>query len=146
MGSPQVTMRVVFDTNCVVSALLFAKGRLSWLRAAWAGGGLVPLVCTQTAQELLRVLAYPKFDLTRGEMDELLGDFLPFAETVELRGDKPWPDCRDPNDRVFLALALQAGADALVTGDGDLLACKAGFPLPILTPEELRARVAERRK
>ena len=135
-------VRVVLDTNCIVSALLFARGRLAWLRAAWAAGTLVPLVCTETVQELLRVLAYPKFDLTRSEMDALLGDFLPFADIVELAEDEAWPDCRDPNDRVFLALALQAQAEALVTGDADLLACKGDFPLPILTPDECKERLA----
>ena len=141
MGATQVTMRVVFDTNCVVSALLFAKGRLAWLRADWATGALVPLVCTQTVQELLRVLAYPKFDLAREEIDELLGDYLPFAEVVELDNETNWPECRDPDDRIFLALALQAEADALVTGDRDPQACRDGFPVTILTPDELKARL-----
>ncbi len=137
MGSRQVTLKVVFDTNSVISALVFGQGRLAWLRQAWASGTLVPLVCTQTAQELLRVLAYPKFGLTKDEMDELLGDFLPFAEIVEVV-EEDYPTCRDPDDRVFLALAEQAGADAMVTGDDDLLALKEDFPIPILTPAELK--------
>ncbi len=66
-----------------------------------------------------------------------------FADIVELTDDTPWPDCRDWNDRVFLALALQAQADTLVTGDGDLLACKADFPLPILPPDELKQQLKE---
>ena len=61
--------RAVCDTNTVVSALLFQQGRLSWLRGAWSAGTVVPLVCRETVEELLRVLAYPKFGLTRGEID-----------------------------------------------------------------------------
>jgi len=137
VGPRQVTLQVVFDTNSVISALVFGRGRLAWLRQAWASGALVPLVCTQAAQELLRVLAYPKFGLTKDEMDELLGDFLPFAEIVEVVKED-YPACRDPDDRVFLALAKQAGADALVRGDDDLLALKEDFPIPILTPAELK--------
>jgi putative PIN family toxin of toxin-antitoxin system len=132
-----VTRRVVFDTNAVVSALLFENGRLAWLRGAWAGGQLVPVVCTETVAELLRVLAYPKFQLQRDEINHLLGDFLPYAEIATLE-DAPLPDCDDPDDRVFLALALQATADALVTGDGKLLALGRSFPVPILTPAELK--------
>lgn len=123
-------------------SLLFGQGQLAWFRSAWAAGTLTPLVCNQTVQELLRVLAYPRFDLARSEMDELLGDFLPYAEIIELTDDPPWPECRDPHDRVFLALARQAHADALVTGDSDLLALKADFPIDILMPAELKARLA----
>ena len=129
--------RAFFDTNVVVSALLFQQGRLAWLRAAWSAGAVTPLVCRETAEELLSVLAYPKFRLVRSEIDDLLGDFLPFAEAIELSpGDRP--PCRDEGDRVFLALAQQAGADALITGDADLLAVAEGFSVKILTPAEFK--------
>jgi hypothetical protein len=74
--------RVVFDTNVVVSALLFASGRLAWLRTAWSKGLVIPLVNRSTVDELLRVLAYPKFKLSSADREELLGDYLPFAELV----------------------------------------------------------------
>ena len=77
-------MRAVFDTNVVISALVFG-GRLHWLRHAWAFGIVVPVVCRETTEELLRVLAYPKFQLDRREREALLADFLPFAETAALR-------------------------------------------------------------
>lgn len=56
--------RVVLDTNIVLSALLFNTGRLTWVRHAWQRQQVQPLVCTATVNELLRVLAYPKFKLT----------------------------------------------------------------------------------
>jgi len=77
-----VTLRVVLDTNTIVSALLFRNGRLSWLRRAWQFGDQVPLVCNGSISELLRVLSYPKFRLGEPEIRDLLGDFLPYAETV----------------------------------------------------------------
>ena len=64
-------MRVVFDTNIVLSALVFGR-RLAWLRAAWAQGVTIPVVCRETTVELLRVLAYPKFELAPSERDLLL--------------------------------------------------------------------------
>ena len=63
--------RVVLDTNVVVSALLFTSGRLAWVRRAWQHQRLRPLVCRETANELLRVLTYPKFRLTDGEQQAL---------------------------------------------------------------------------
>lgn len=61
-GSLSGPPRVVLDTNCVVSALLFSRGRLAWLRRAWQSGRVVPLVSRGTATKLIRVLAYPKMN------------------------------------------------------------------------------------
>lgn len=132
--------RVVLDTNIVLSALLFRAGRLAWLRHAWQRQQLQPLVCRETASELLRVLAYPKFKLSTVEQQELLADFLPYADAVQLPA--PWPDlpaCRDPKDQVFLVLAHIGKAEALLTGDADILAMRENFPGLIMSVETFAA-------
>ena len=134
--------RVVIDTNCLVSALVFESRHLAWLRRAWIDGGVRPLGSRATVQELIRVLAYAKFALTADERAELLGDYLPFVETVAVPSQvSNLPIPRDPADLPFLLLARHARADALVTGDGDLLALRTGFDIPILKPAEFRARL-----
>jgi len=75
--------RLVLDTNVLVSALLFQNGHLAWLRRSWQSRRISPLLCRTTTDELLRVLAYPKFRLDRNEITALLGDLLPYAETVD---------------------------------------------------------------
>lgn len=128
-------LRVVLDTNTVLSALVFAQGRLSPLRLAWCGGALRPLVCARTVAELLRVLAYPKFALDAAEREELLADYLPFAEVVDpWQTSPPLPVCRDPRDQVFLELAAVGAARWLVTGDEDLLALAGQLPFDIIAP------------
>ncbi len=138
--------RIVLDTNCLVSALLFSEGRLAWLRHGGQTGRFVPLVCRETASELIRVLCYPKFKLDRDEQDALLADFLPHAETVTMtHPPKNVPHLRDPDDAVFVALAINAKADALVSGDKDLLALRGRHHgLPIMTPEEFSTWLASR--
>ena|SRR5690606_27927020 len=129
--------RVVLDTNCLVSALIFSRGRFAWLREAWQSGRCVPLASRDTVGELLRVLNYPKFKLARNEQEALLAEFLPYVETVGIEMPPDGlPDIRDPDDLIFLALAVAAGADALVSGDGHLHAVKADFPIPSLTVAE----------
>jgi putative PIN family toxin of toxin-antitoxin system len=130
--------RVVLDTNIVLSALVFSAGRLAWIRHAWQRQRIRPLVCRDTVNELLRVLAYPKFKLSAQEQQDLLGDFLSYAEVVTL--PSPWPDlpaCRDQKDQVFLVLSHVGEADALVAGNADLLAMRDTFPRTILTADEL---------
>lgn len=127
--------RVVLDTNTVLSALLFTQGRLVPLRTAWQSGVLTPLLCTRTVEELLRVLAYPKFKLTPAEREEMLADYLPFAEVVSSWEKNPAvPACRDEHDRIFLELASVGGAEWLVTGDEDLLSLAGKTTFQIIAP------------
>ena len=136
-----IPLRVVFDTNAVISALLFAHGRLAWLREVWAKGWVVPVVCTETVTELLGVLEYPKFGLAPEDREALLADYLPYAEVVRLPARLPLvPDCRDPHDTMFVTLAVSARVDALVTGDADLLALSSRVKIPIISPEKFRER------
>lgn len=129
--------RVVIDTNLVLSALVFAQGRLSPLRLAWQSAQCQPLLSSVTAAELIRVLAYPKFKLTTADQQELLADYLPYCTTVRMPVQPPaTPDCRDKFDLPFLQLAVVGKADYLVTGDQDLLALAGQFSCPILTADQ----------
>jgi len=128
--------RVVLDTNVVFSALAFDEGHLAWIRCAWERQQIVPLACKETVDELIRILAYPKFKLTSKEKEELLGDFLLYADTVEL--PKIWPElpvCRDKKDQVFIVLAHIGNANALVSGDSDILVMREHFPDLIFSPK-----------
>jgi len=99
-----------------------------------------PLVSNGTASELLRVLAYPKFHLADQEIEVLLGDFLPFAEPVEVQeATAPFPGLTDPDDRIFLQLAEVGNAEFLVTGDQDLLTVPPAGEYQIISPTDFGA-------
>ena len=100
----------------------------------------MPLVSRATAAELTRILAYPKFRLTADEQVEALSGYLPICEVVEIMQTCPVL-CRDPKDQSLLDLAQSGKADALVTGDEDLLALAGQTEYVIETPEEYRRRV-----
>ena len=121
-------VRVVLDTNVVLSALVFRGRAAGQVRQAWQRELVLPLASTATVQELVRVLAYPKFGLSQPEQDELLADYLPYAETVRIPQPPPKvPECRDALDLPFLHLAVAGKAQVLVSGDRDLLAIAAEF-------------------
>jgi len=118
--------RIVFDTNIIISALLFKNGSLSVLREKWASSSIIPIVSTDTAKELVRVLQYPKFKLSKTDQQELLADYLPFTEIIDMSKCKTFdlPICRNLHDQKFLELAYCGKAEFLLTGDSDLLVLK----------------------
>jgi uncharacterized protein len=130
-------VRAVFDTNVVVSTLIFGR-RLVWLRRAWAAGAVTPIICRETAAELLRVLAYPRFRLTAADRQTLLAEYLPHAEVVALPSPLPTLPvaCRDSDDDIVLHLVVVSRAAMLVSGDEDLAALSAVYP--VVSPEALR--------
>jgi uncharacterized protein len=116
-------VRVVIDTNVLISAIVFRQGQLGWLREAWLIGAIKPIVSQATSAELLRVLSYEKFKLDAAKIQLALMSYLPYAEIVVIE-NKSRPHLmhsRDPNDDMFLQLAHDGKAQVLISGDQDLL-------------------------
>lgn len=134
-------MRVVLDTNVLVSALLF-RGRLSRFVRLWKERAITPVLSRESYAEFRAVLEYPKFGLTPYEIDALLQEeILPFFEVVEIAGPVP-AICRDPDDNIFLAIAAAVEADWLVTGDADLQSLSNHQRTRIVTPQEFLNKIA----
>ncbi len=139
-----MTPRVVLDTNCIISTLLFSQQKMAWLRHAWQNEQIIPLASKDTVNKLMRVLAYPKFKLGKDEQALLLADFLPYAATVVIdKIPEGLPLIRDKDDQMFLILAVVGKADALVSGNADILQLKDSFfTPPIMTLVEFKNGLA----
>lgn len=132
-------MRVVLDTNTIVSALLFS-GTASRLVPLWQSRRITPLVSRAILEEYLRVLAYPKFRLTDAEIRSLIEEeVLPFVEAVSVRG-RMRVVRRDPTDDKFLECAAAGRAAYLVTGDRDLRELRSFRRIPIVAVGEFLER------
>ena len=122
------SIRVVLDTNVVLSSLVFRSGHARKVHESWMQGEISPLVSKATVQELIRVLSYPKFGLSQSDQEELLADYLPYAQTVRIPHPPPSvPPCRDEMDEPFMHLAVAGQAKVLVSGDRDLLSIALEF-------------------
>ena len=116
---PKKIIRVVLDTNVLISGLLF-KGKLSRIVGLWQKGKIVPIISKETFEELRTVLEYPKFSLSRVEIKSLIEhEILPYFEVVNVSKHVKGA-CRDPGDDKFISCAISANADGIVTGDKDL--------------------------
>ena len=127
-------VRVVLDTNCLVSALIFSHGKAGQLRAAWQRGDIVPIVCRETVTE---------FKLEQEDIEKLLADILPWAETVAINNRHNVAELlRDKDDAVFIHLAQASGAAFLVSGDKHLLELRGIYPeLHVVSLVEFMERV-----
>lgn len=133
--------RYVFDTNVLISALLFTDsvpGRAVF--AAIERGTL--LVSEETVGEVAEVLGRSKFDryVTAEERGRFLAALLRQAELVEVEGEVRV--CRDPKDDKFLSLAVAGSAAVIVSGDEDLLVLHPFRGIRVLRPEEALAELA----
>jgi uncharacterized protein len=130
VGSKKIK-RVVIDTNVLVSALLF-DGTPGELILLWKKKSIDPVCSKDIIDEYLRVLAYPKFSLTDIEIDYLLTvEILPWFHPVIVPTGKPYIK-NDFQDDIFIWCALEAKADAVISGDSHLLNMK-NSPVPVLT-------------
>ncbi len=134
-------MRVVFDTNVLVSRLLAAKESLpaQAVRLVMEGTA-VHLFSEVTFQELGDVLIRPKFDsyLSREKRLHFLFEMRELSEFVTI--NRTFSLCRDPRDNKFLDLAACGNADYLITGDEDLLELHPFEGVSILSPASFLAR------
>jgi putative PIN family toxin of toxin-antitoxin system len=131
------TLRVVLDTNVLVSGIAYPASIPGRIMAAWRHGSVEVLLCTFILEELRRVL--PRLENRHGlsapEIEDLVDILSIQAELVEPLPDVD-PELRDENDRpvlgALLAARQSAGAEYLITGDKDLLAMADRYP--IVTP------------
>ncbi len=139
MGAQEVnSYRVILDTNCIISALVF-KGIVSTkFRRLWQAGTIVPIVCPETKSEFLKVLEYDKFALSKQTQKELATNFLSCAE--DFPSINPIANIKeliDPKDAVFIRLAQKSNSDFLVSGDKHIFMLNELFPeLHILRPSQ----------
>ncbi len=123
--------RVVIDTNVLVSGLLFG-GPPGKLVTQWKSGKIQPLCSKEMVEEYLRVLAYPKFQLTESDIDFLsTHEILPFFHILKVKPGKPFV-VADPSDDKFIWCAMQGNAEVIVSGDIHLLKLSSS-PIPVIT-------------
>jgi putative PIN family toxin of toxin-antitoxin system len=125
--------RWVVDTNALISRLLPTSVSAHAVQKALSSGDLI--VSDATLQELADVLGRPKFN--KYLSPEERREFFQLLSRVAIRIEvlRPIKACRDPKDDKFLELAINGRADAIITGDEDLLVLHPFFGIPILSPK-----------
>ncbi len=137
-------MRIVADTNTIVSGLLWHGAPRQVLDAARVGT-LQLFTSAVLLVELEDVLQRPRFAqrlmLAGTTARELVLGYAALATLIEPAAIDPVVTA-DPDDDAVLACAIAAHSEVVVSGDNHLLDLRQYQEIPILTAAELVARLA----
>ena len=133
-------LRVLIDTNVIVSGILSRKGAPAELWNAWRERRFLLLSSSEIVAEVRAVVQYPhirdKYQLSDDEIEQtitlLVHDALLVAGDADVAGSVP----DDPKDEMFLACALDGQADVIVSGDHHLLDLESYRGIPIMTARQ----------
>lgn len=134
--------RFVFDTNVLVSALLFADSKPAQAFFLALRHGIL-LTSFTALHELNDVLYRKKFNryLTIEERDQFIADYTRSASIIDVT--ETILACRDPKDDKFLEIAINGAATYLITGDPDLLVLHPFRGVPIISPDSFLLTFAQ---
>jgi putative PIN family toxin of toxin-antitoxin system len=131
-------LRVVLDTNVLVSGLAYPGSVPGRIVGIWRQGGLDVVLSRYILDEMVRVLPrLSRIHLSSSEIRDLADSLMFLADIVELDAEQD-SSLRDPADQQVLATLRASKADYLITGDKDLLALAEKYP--IVTPSTFWAR------
>lgn len=117
MGPGRGKVRLVVDTNILISALLAGASLPAHLIVLWREGRFDLLTAAEQIDELMRVTRYPKIRarLAPALAGRLINELRDIA--TELQDLPVVTVCPDPYDNYLLAMAVAGSADFLITGD-----------------------------
>lgn len=122
-------LRVVLDTDVLVSGLAHPASVPGRIVGVWRQGGLEVVLLRYILDELARVLPrLTRLRLTAGEIRDLAESLMFLADVVEPDACTD-ADLRDAADQQALGTLLASRADYLITGDKDLLALAGRYPI-----------------
>ena len=133
-------LRVVLDTNVFVSSLLSTQGLPAQVLHAWREGRYMLVTSPPIIAEIVEVLESPriskKYLIGQEDIEHLVDllktDTILVPGRAAVKGSVP----QDPRDEMFLACAIDANADCIVSGDRHLLDLQTLRGIPILTVNE----------
>jgi len=133
-------LRVVLDTNVIVSGILSRQGASARVLHAWRERRFLLLSSPAIVAEIQMVLGYPhirnKYNLNAADIEQVISllehDALLVPGSADVAGSLP----ADPKDEMFLACALDGQADMIVSGDHHLLDLGVFRKIPVITLQQ----------
>jgi putative PIN family toxin of toxin-antitoxin system len=134
-------MRVAVDINVFISTIIKPESRVGMIVVRMRNGDYTILYSPEMINELAEVVTrdkiWKKYKLTEETVNSFVNSIVKFGERIHVITIVDI--CRDPDDNILLALALDGKADYIVSGDKDLLDLVSFREIPIVKPAEFLA-------
>ncbi|MEI6608380.1 MAG: putative toxin-antitoxin system toxin component, PIN family [Deltaproteobacteria bacterium] len=134
-------MKAVFDTNVLIAAFL-TEGLCSGLLLRARKHGFNLVLCDDIIGEFQGILT-KKFKLSSSDLSEITTIVTEAASEILHQTGSIERICRDPNDDMVIACAVDANADYIVTGDEDLLIIKRYKDIVMINPRNFETLFAD---
>ena len=134
-------MKAVFDTNVLIAAFL-TEGLCSGLLLRARKHAFDLVICDDIIREFEGILT-KKFKISSSDISEITAIVTEAASEILHQTASIGRICRDPNDDMIIACAVDAAADYIVTGDEDLLILKRYNDIVIINPRNFEALFAD---
>lgn len=128
-------IRTVVDTNVIVSSLISPLGNEAQILDAVQRGRITPCLCWSILEEYADVLARPKFQFSKGNIEGLLG--LLRAKGIMFEPNPSPGVSPDPGDDDFIACAVAGDAEFIVTGNKRDFPAKSCGEMKVVSAREL---------
>ena len=132
-------MKIIIDTNVLMSRIFFG-GVPGQILDVWREGQFELVTSPGVIDEYMRVGERLTRRFDEVDVQPILAFIIQNAEVV---ADTPLPEsvCKDPDDDKFLACALAAGADLIVSGDKALRVVSGYKDIQVVTPRQFLDRL-----
>ena len=127
-------MRVVLDTNVLISGIFFS-GPPAKILSHWRKGNFIAVISEPRILEYTRVAKEISQKFTQIEITEILGLFILNSEIID-PGGLEIRECEDLADNKFLECAIAGGCEVIVSGDKHLLKMSEFHGVKILKPRD----------
>ena len=140
-------IRVVLDTNIIVSGTISSSGAPFDIMEAWRKRRFILVTSSSILKEVGRVFEYPKIEKSYGLSPKTIESILiGLAKySVVTPGELSVHEIKDdPADDMFLACAVEGEANCIVSGDKHLLQARAYLDIPIMNAQQFLAFLEKR--
>jgi len=137
-------MKVVIDTNVVISGLISPFGPPAQIIDLWVTGEITVCLCSKIVEEYIAVMLRPKFNRLGSTIEryEVISGLVELDNTIIVNPDFYFDVIsEDPDDNIFLECAVEAKAEIIISGDAHLLGLAEFQGIQIIHPVDFLERI-----
>ncbi|MCA9409097.1 MAG: putative toxin-antitoxin system toxin component, PIN family [Candidatus Omnitrophica bacterium] len=132
-------MKIILDTNVLVSGIFFRSGPPGKIVIAFIEDKIELIITPNILTEYIDVIKRLQHNFPDVNIDQFLNKLLRYSN-IHIPNELPFPICRDPKDDKFIACAITSKTKIIVSGDKDLIDISGYHRIEVLKPTQFVSR------